>query len=306
MFFDRDSGGYLVFLIAIFQTICLGLYVCFLQEGLAQAAPGEYSLPIENMEGMERSPFTLENSPVDGEVVLSSDGTTGDSVEEVCPLPEEEHKPDYLPVRSCPAGANLVSLTFDDGPSGEWTFKYLEVLEKHEARATFFVVGERVIRYPEQVRAVASSGHELGAHSLFHQRLAKFTSLEMLRDLRATRAVIEAVAQVEVSLFRPPYGEYNQELLERAGSLRQHTILWNIDPRDWTSPSPEDLVKHVVSTGEDGAIIILHEGKKNTLKALPGIIRGFRERGFELVTVSELLAARAGDGEIGEIGEDTD
>ncbi|MGI6552355.1 MAG: polysaccharide deacetylase family protein [Bacillota bacterium] len=286
MFFDPDSGGYLVFLVALLQTICLGFYLCFLEGGQAAAAPGDYTSPLAQAEEMGGIVSSLEE-----DTTASADGN-GEEVNS-SPNPGAGKKEDCLPVSSGPVGGNLIALTFDDGPSPKWTPKYLEILEKHGAQATFFVVGEKAMSYPEQLRAVVSAGHELGAHSLFHQRLAGFSSLEMLRDLRATQAIIAAVAGVEASLFRPPYGEYNEDLLAAALSLGQRTILWNMDPKDWTSPSPDYLVKQVVSKAKDGAIILLHEGKKNTWQALPKIIEGLQDRGFSLVTVSELLAAHS-------------
>lgn len=183
-----------------------------------------------------------------------------------------------------------VGLSFDDGPHPRLTERYLEVLDQYHVRATFFVVGERVQLFPEAARLVAAQGSEIGSHSWRHARLDELDLETVSGDLASVARQVYATTGQEVTLFRPPYGRYAEPVLVAAQGLRQQVVLWNADPRDWEDPSPEAIIRRVLEQVKPGSIIILHEGHQNTLKALPKIIEGLRDRHLEPVPVSELLA----------------
>lgn len=182
-----------------------------------------------------------------------------------------------------------VGLSFDDGPYSEMTGQYLKALQKCNVRATFFMIGQRIRQYPGEARKVIELGSEIGSHSWRHARLDKLEREEIAKDLRSVAQQVYESLGDEIGLFRPPYGRYSENVIEVARELNQQVVLWNVDPRDWENPPPEEIVSRVLSQVKPGSIIILHEGRKNTLQALPEMIQKLRERGLEPVPVSELL-----------------
>ena len=182
-----------------------------------------------------------------------------------------------------------VGISFDDGPFPGMTEQYLDVLEKYDTGATFFMVGQRVSLYPGAARKVIEQGSEIGSHSRGHGRLDELKTEQVLADLQSvTEQVYDTVGQ-EVSFMRPPYGCYSEAVVAAARELNQHLVLWDVDPRDWEDPPPEEIVAKIMNQVKPGSIIILHEGHRNTLQALPKIIQELRERDLEPVPISELF-----------------
>ncbi|WP_134642933.1 polysaccharide deacetylase family protein [Ammonifex thiophilus] len=220
-------------------------------------------------------------APTPGEILLP-----GDTLKHpVSPSEAKGVKPFYRAAE----GGKRVALTFDDGPYPGLTERYLAVLERMHAPATFFVIGCRAERYPHLVKLMREKGHEVGSHSWWHANLGRATKEEVRSDLVRTARVLEGITGEPVKFFRPPYGAVNSGVLEIAEELGEKVVLWDVDPRDWTNPGPQTMVKRVLSQVRDGSIILLHEGRPGTLEALPTLIRELRNRGYELVTLSELL-----------------
>lgn len=203
--------------------------------------------------------------------------------------PGVETEPDLEPVYRQDVPGK-VGLSFDDGPYPGLTEEYLEVLTRYQVTATFFVVGERVRWFPDPARQVTAQGSEIGSHSQEHARLDQEEMAAVLADLQTAAGEIERATGQQVRVFRPPYGRHSEALLAAAGQVGQRVILWSVDPRDWEDPPPERIAQRVLAQARDGAIIILHEGHKNTLEALPAIITGLRKQQLEPVPVSRLLA----------------
>jgi peptidoglycan/xylan/chitin deacetylase (PgdA/CDA1 family) len=197
-------------------------------------------------------------------------------------------------LRQVPAAGHRVALTFDDGPFPEWTPRYLTALAAIKTPATFFMVGRQAEAHPELVQAVLAGGHELGNHSWRHANLSKVTRQEALADLNRAAAVLEKISGRPVKYFRPPYGAISPDLLAAAATQGALTVTWNIDPRDWTNPGPPAIIKNVMANVQDGSIILLHERHPGTLAAVPLLVKELRAKGYELVTLSELLAGGAG------------
>lgn len=225
-----------------------------------------------------------ETSPAPGQVLAAER-------EAVTVKLDAETEPNLAPVYRQDVPGK-VGLSFDDGPYPGLTEKYLEVLTRYEVTATFFMVGERVRWFPELAQKVTAQGSEIGSHSQKHARLDQEEAAAVLADLQAAAGEIKRATGQQVRLFRPPYGRYSQALLAAAGQVNQRVILWSVDPRDWEDPLPEVIAQQVLAKARDGAIIILHEGHKNTLEALPAIIAGLRQQQLEPVPVSLLLAGR--------------
>ena len=206
-------------------------------------------------------------------------------------------------VSSAPAAGRAIAVTFDDGPSGS-TQDVLEILEAHEARGTFFVVGLWAERLPDVVRAIAERGHEVGNHTWTHFDASEVPDEERWRDeLRRTSETISATAGRPPVFFRPPYGHEHERFAAVAADCGlEATVLWSVDPEDWESNEDDGLIQRtVLADAHPGAIVLHHDGdvredlnsgspQAGTVRALPRILERLADDGYRFVTVSELLA----------------
>ena len=198
------------------------------------------------------------------------------------------------------AGDASVALTFDDGPHPIYTPQILEILRRHQTPATFFPLGRNVERYPKLIQKMFAHGHTIGNHTYGHERLI-FTSGERVRsEMVKTSQAIQRITGQKPRFFRPPRGLSGWRALVLASRLGMQTVLWTISPGDWRRPPAGLIVRRVLTKAEDGAIVLLHDAKYNdpredraqTVQALPEIIRGLRELGYCLVTLTELVTHR--------------
>lgn len=192
----------------------------------------------------------------------------------------------------------VVALTLDDGPTRRFTAPLLDILDKAGVTATFFLTGREVTAFPEGAQAVVDAGHEVGNHSWNHRRMVAMTPWEVRRQLRETDAAIRALGYEGPLHFRPPYGRKLVVLPWVLARQDRTTIMWSVEPETdlaFDAP-PQDLAAHVIETTQAGDIILLHgmySGNDSSRAALPLIIAGLRARGFDFVTVSELIALEA-------------
>ena len=194
-----------------------------------------------------------------------------------------------------PSGAarveRSVALTFDDGPSPQYTPRILATLTRLHARATFFVIGYLAADFPQLVRRELRLGMTVGNHSYNHPEVPPFDELPppLLRDEISLGASILSRLGARPRLFRPPGGSTSPALVRAAAALGQRIVLWSVDPADWSpGRSASAIAKRVLSAIRPGSIVILHDGGGNrsaTLAALPAIIRGIRRRHLHLVTL---------------------
>ncbi|MBI4260557.1 MAG: polysaccharide deacetylase family protein [Actinobacteria bacterium] len=191
---------------------------------------------------------------------------------------------------------NAVALTFDDGPTPTYTPQILDILERFDVQATFFVVGYLAERFPDIVRRQVEVGMQVASHSWGHPLSPPFRKQppRRMREeiVRGTEA-LEALG-ARVTLFRPPQGSFSPDVVRVAERYGLRLVLWNVDPGDWRrGATANSIVKNVLAAVRPGSIILLHDGggdREATLRALPRIIRGIREMGLELVTVDHPLA----------------
>jgi len=182
-----------------------------------------------------------------------------------------------------------VALTFDDGPT-ELTAGLLSVLERYRAKATFFVIGRKIDAYRQSLAAVAAAGDEVGNHSWSHPLLTTLTPAALDQELSDTSDAIRSVTGVAPWLMRPPEGARNaavEAAITRHGMIE---ALWNVDPSDWGTTDAGEVARKVLAAVTPGAIIVLHDGHRSTLAALPSILDGLRARGLQPVTLSQLFA----------------
>ena len=186
------------------------------------------------------------------------------------------------------AAPGTVALTFDDGPAPETTLAYLAILTEESVTATFFVVGEQCERHPDILRAIVEAGMTVGLHGWSHRALAGERGSLVADELERTRAVVRA-AGAEPTLWRPPYGSADRQLVRRAARLGLTTVMWNVDPRDWEDPGAEAVAARVREGMDDGALVLLHDGpgRLGTIAALRDIIDAARERGLVFADLAE-------------------
>lgn len=182
----------------------------------------------------------------------------------------------------------MVALTFDDGP-GKRTAELLDALEKNSAHATFFVLGTNVKRYPDEIKKMQEIGCEVGNHSYDHEDLSKLKKKGLLKQVDITNDMVKELTGYGVSLLRPPYGAISETMKKQ---LKQPMILWNIDTLDWKTRDAKKTIKSVMKDVKDGDIILLHDIHSETIDAAIKLIPKLQEEGYQLVTVSEMAAAK--------------
>lgn len=179
-----------------------------------------------------------------------------------------------------------MALTFDDGPHEEITPLILSILKKYGAKATFFMLGGRVAKYPEIVQQVVSDGHEIGNHTWDHPDLTELGSEAIISQLQQTSDQLEAVAGITPTLIRPPYGNYNDTVRASApGPL----INWSVDTLDWRDRDADMIIEQFERQIHDEAIVLMHDVFPSTAEAVERIVAEYSELGYSFVTVSELL-----------------
>lgn len=197
-----------------------------------------------------------------------------------------------VPIYYVDTAEKKVAFSFDASWGAERTQKILDILAEHEIKTTFFLTGFWVEDYPEYVQAIAASGHEIGNHTATHPHLNSLTAEEIRKELKTVEQMIRDVCGQKTVLFRPPFGEYNNQVIATASELGYKTIQWSIDSLDWQNLSKEEIVNRVTSRIHPGAIVLFHNNGLYTADALPEIIDYYHEHGYSIVPVSELIYDR--------------
>lgn len=194
-----------------------------------------------------------------------------------------------------PKNKKVIALTFDDGPHPKFTLQILDLLKKYDIRATFFVLGKYAELYPDIIRRELTEGHEIGNHSYSHIDV-KRASAEIIREeFGKTQETIYSISNVKPKLIRPPFGFCNSKIINVAEETDCTIILWsrNHDSKDWSNPGAEIITETVISKTENGDILLLHdcvyEEKSDTVEALKTILPTLKDRGYEFITISELI-----------------
>lgn len=192
----------------------------------------------------------------------------------------------------------MIALTFDDGP-GEYTMELLEILEEYDAAATFFMQGVNIQENDrETLLKMVEIGCELGNHSTYHPDFTTLTEEEIVIEINTTSEKIKELAGVYPTVLRPPYGAVNDMMKE---VVELPIILWNVDTLDWKTNSSEVVLEHVLSAADDGDIILMHDTKAWSVAAMIEAVPILIERGYQLVTISELANYKEENLEIGEV-----
>ncbi|MBN8236159.1 polysaccharide deacetylase family protein [Halobacillus kuroshimensis] len=181
-------------------------------------------------------------------------------------------------------GEKRAALTFDDGPHPTWTVDILDLLEKYDAKGSFFMIGKRVSYYPETARMVAEQGHEIGNHTWDHPRLARLNPEEVDEQILAAQDVIKQAAGVETAGLRLPFGE--EPPMAYKGDW--NTVPWTLYSEEWSEHEPEEIAEEITSQAEDGSVILLHELESRTPEVVELVLEQLTSQGFQFVKVSDL------------------
>lgn len=196
-----------------------------------------------------------------------------------------------LPIYSVETPEKKVALSFDAAWGNEDTQIILDTLAKYNVHATFFMTGGWVESYPEDVKKIQAAGHDLGNHSENHKNMSQLTDEQCNEELMKVHNKVKELTGVEMNLFRPPYGDYDNHVITNATGCGYYTIQWSVDSLDWKDYGVESIIKTVTQHKElkNGAIILMHNGAKYTHEALPAVIETLQAAGYEIVPISQLI-----------------
>ena len=194
-----------------------------------------------------------------------------------------------LPVYCVQQNEKIAALSFDAAWGNEDTQTLIDILNHYGINTTFFVVGDWVDRYPESVRALAEAGNEVMNHSSSHAHFSSLSSSEITADISACNDKIEAVTGIRPTLFRCPYGEYDDHVIKAVNSLGMTAVQWDVDSLDWKGISADQITRRVLDRVQPGSIVLFHNAAEHTPEALPEIIETLLEEGYRIVPVSQIL-----------------
>lgn len=194
-----------------------------------------------------------------------------------------------LPIYSVQTDKKQVAITFDAAWTNQDTDELIKILKKHNATATFFIVGDWADKFPESVKAFYDAGHTIANHSDTHKAFSKCSREEIRKEIVDCNEKLEKITGDKVTLVRAPSGDYTKESLEVADSLGMKTIQWNCDSLDYTKISVEEIVNRVVKGTDNGSILLFHNGVENTAEALDRVLTELGKQGFSFVSVNDLI-----------------
>ncbi len=189
----------------------------------------------------------------------------------------------------------VIALTFDDGPHPKYTSEILDILNEYDAKATFFVLGKFAEAYPDIIKRQWEEGHEIGNHTYSHINTKKVSKDKIQEEYIKTQEVISSITNNNPKLFRPPYGSLDEKVIDVVENNNSVIVLWsyNQDSKDWSNPEVNKIVNTTLSNIENGDIILFHDyvyyDESHTVEALKKIIPELKNRGYEFVTISELI-----------------
>lgn len=194
-----------------------------------------------------------------------------------------------LPIYRVERNDNKVAVTFDVAWENSNTDELIDILDEYGAKATFFITGDWCDRCADDVKKFADAGHEIENHSDKHPHVERINVNDLINDTRECSRKIKMITGREPTYYRAPYGEYDDSLLTTLDGMGLKTIQWDVDSVDWNKPTAEQITKKVLENTKSGSILLFHNDLQNTTDALPNILKGLKEKGFEFVTIDELV-----------------
>ncbi|MCH5288223.1 MAG: polysaccharide deacetylase family protein [Christensenellaceae bacterium] len=194
-----------------------------------------------------------------------------------------------LPIYSVEREDKVISISFDASWGGDQTMGILDLLDEYNAKATFFLVGIWVDKYPELVKEIYDRGHEIGNHSDSHPHMTQISEAKMRQELDGMSDKLEAITGERPTLFRPPYGDYNNAVVLTTRAEGYECVQWSVDSLDWKNRGVQDLITRATKNVQSGDIILFHNDSQYILDALPTVLKTYQEQGFTLIPVGEIL-----------------
>ncbi len=194
-----------------------------------------------------------------------------------------------LPIYSVETEEKKIAISFDAAWGDEFTDDILNTLDQYNVKTTFFLVGFWVDKYPDWVKEFHNRGHEVGNHSSTHPHMSQLSKEQIKNELKQTGDKIQAITGVQPTVFRPPFGDYNNLLIETAEELGYYTIQWDVDSLDWKEMGVTPVVDRVTRNVQSGSIVLFHNNAKYVAEFLPLVLQRLQEQGYEIVPISELI-----------------
>lgn len=179
-----------------------------------------------------------------------------------------------------------IALTFDDGPNEKYTPEMLNALKERNVKATFFLLGEEVEKYPEIVKQIYEEGHLIGNHSYKHEQLSKLSMEQACNQVNRTNELIHNITGIYPAYLRPPFGDWHEQL---DCEMNMVEVLWDVDTLDWSSQNHAQIVNKVLKNIQENDIILMHDGYETSVTAAMEIVDTLQKQGYEFVTVDEIL-----------------
>ena len=194
-----------------------------------------------------------------------------------------------LPIYSVERDDKVLAISFDASWGADKTISILDILDEHDVKTTFFLVGGWVDKYPDMVKEIVARGHEIGNHSDTHPHMSQLSESAIKDELRIMSDKVEKLTGVRPTLFRPPYGDYNNRVIEVARAEGYECVQWSIDSLDWKDRGTEDIIKQCTYRVDNGDIVLFHNDSNDIVNALPTVIKHYQGLDYTIIPVSELL-----------------
>ncbi len=196
-----------------------------------------------------------------------------------------------LPIYCVQTDQKVVGLSFDAAWGNSDSDQILAILKKHNVHVTYFMTGGWVEAYPEDVKKILAAGHDIGNHSENHKNMSQLSNEENKEELMKVHNKVKELTGYEMDLFRPPYGDYDNDVIKVATECGYYTCQWSVDSLDWKNYGVDPLIKTVCEHKnlDNGAIILMHNGADYTADALDAILTGLKEQGYSILPLSELI-----------------
>jgi peptidoglycan/xylan/chitin deacetylase (PgdA/CDA1 family) len=184
-----------------------------------------------------------------------------------------------------------IALTFDDGPHPKYTPRLLDILKRYGVKATFFVVGRNVERYPDIAQRIAAEGHQIANHTMTHPNLVKLKRKKFDKEIKETNTIIEAYTGKKPTSIRPPYGSLNVKVEAVLKNLYgMNVIMWSVDPEDWKKPGTSEVARRLIAGARPGAILLAHDIHEQTIEAIPEVLSQLLSQGYKFGTIDQLMS----------------
>lgn len=194
-----------------------------------------------------------------------------------------------LPVYNVDTEEKVLSISFDAAWGRANTEEILNILDQYDVRTTFFLVGFWAEKHPDLVAEIVARGHEIGNHSATHPHMAQLSQAQIREELRRCSDLVKSITGKPTTLFRPPYGEYNDAVVSVSREEGYECVQWNVDSLDWKNLGTDNMIRQCTKSVNPGDIVLFHNDSKYILEALPQILAYYTQAGYKIIPVSQLL-----------------